>query len=140
MGKYKKKMNIILYLLLFFFCKSLSTNFNKTSTSFKEVHYVVFENIYFLGPKMNYISLDKIQVQQIENFTFCLERTEKHSGKIVLNVTSLFWHSNKNAILNLFVTVSNVTQILFLHILTEIYWKSVKEILQKGLFSKITFS
>ena len=47
---------------------------------------------------------------------------------------------DKNTILNLFVNVSNVTQILFLHILTEIYWKSVKEILQKGLFSQITFS
>ena len=89
---------------------------------------------------MNYISLDKIQVHQIENFTFCLERTEKHSSKIVLNVTSLFLHSNKNTILNLFVAISNVTQTLFLHILTEICWKSVKEILQEGFFSKIMFS
>lgn len=75
--------------------KQRKNKYHLASTPFEGIHYVVFKKIYFFGPKMNEFVLDRTQVEQIENFKFCLERIEKHSGEVVLMDISLFGHSSK---------------------------------------------
>lgn len=56
-------------------------------TLFEEIHYM---SVISLDSKWIYLFIYFRQnSEQIENFKFCLERIEKHWGKIVLNITIL---------------------------------------------------